>query len=261
MYNRFFFLPLFIASLFFTTQFSFGQASSRDFYELKVYHIANQQQEERVDTFLKNAYLPALKRAGVKDVGVFKPVEDSPAHGKKIYVYTPYASAEMFMELPEKLENDKRFKRKGSEYLNASHDNPPYERIETILMKAFEGTPHYKTNDLKGPVEERIYELRSYEGATEQLYMKKVQMFNEGESDIFERLTFHPIFFAEVIAGSRMPNLMYMTSFSNMASRDAHWDAFRTDSKWEEMKVMEEYQNTVSHADIILLHPTEYSTL
>ena len=58
-----------------------------------------------------------------------------------------------------------------------------------------------------------------------------------------------------------MPNLVYMTTFENLESRNAHWDAFRNDPDWEEMSSLEKYQNTVSHADIYLLHPTAYSDI
>jgi hypothetical protein len=58
-----------------------------------------------------------------------------------------------------------------------------------------------------------------------------------------------------------MPNLMYMTTFTNIESRDAHWKAFGTDPDWDRMKVMEEYQNTVSKNDTRLLFPTDYSDI
>ena len=73
------------------------------------------------------------------------------------------------------------------------------------------------------PPAERIYELRSYQGATEKYYRRKVEMFNEGgEVNIFKRLEFNPVFFGEVISGPAMPNLMYMTSFANEASQKEH---------------------------------------
>ena len=112
------------------------------------------------------------------------------------------------------------------------------------------------------PPSERIYELRSYEGPTENKYRKKVEMFNEGgEVKLFKELEFQPVFFAEVISGSAMPNLMYLTTFSNMKSHDEHWEAFRNHPDWKTLSAKEEYKGTVSHADIMLLHPTDYSDL
>lgn len=58
-----------------------------------------------------------------------------------------------------------------------------------------------------------------------------------------------------------MPNLMYMTSFDDMAARDAHWKTFGADPYWKELSARPEYQNNVSHIDIVFMHPTGYSDL
>lgn len=245
----------------FTASTTHAAPPEREYYELRVYHLDNQQQEERVNDYLKNAYLPALHRAGIGKVGVFKPVDAEEAGGRKIYVYIPYQSAEQFMELPQTLGEDPQYKSEGKDYLDAAHDNPPYSRIETTLLLAFEGMPQFQQTRLTNPVSERIYELRSYEGATEELFRNKVQMFNEGEIEIFDRLGFNPVFYGEVRAGCSMPNLMYMTTHADMAAREKNWQAFGEDEQWKEMAAMEEYQNNVSHIDIILLHPTEYSDI
>ena len=107
---------------------------------------------------------------------------------------------------------------------------------------------------------ERVYELRSYESATEKIFANKVYMFNEGgEIDLFKRLNFNAVFYAEVIAGSHMPNLMYMTSFENKTDREAHWKNFVDSPEWKKLSTLPEYQNNVSHIDIMLLQPMEYS--
>jgi hypothetical protein len=114
---------------------------------------------------------------------------------------------------------------------------------------------------LKNDRKERVYELRSYEGPTEALYKSKVKMFNEGEIELFKRLSFNAVFYAEVISGSRMPNLMYMTSFESMTERGTHWKDFFADPEWKRLSAMPEYQHTVSKADIIFLKATDYSDL
>jgi hypothetical protein len=113
---------------------------------------------------------------------------------------------------------------------------------------------------LTSPKAERVYELRSYEGPTEKYYRNKVKMFNDGdEVGLFNRLGFNAVFYAKVLAGSRMPNLMYMTTFNNMQDRDKHWEAFSADPQWKILSSMPKYQNNVSKADIIFLRPTDYS--
>ena len=85
-------------------------------------------------------------------------------------------------------------------------------------------------------------------------------MFNDGgEIKLFDKLNFNAVFYSEVISGPKMPNLMYMTTFSNQESRDAHWKSFVDAPEWKEMSSVPKYQNNVSHIDRIFLYPTEYS--
>ena len=128
--------------------------------------------------------------------------------------------------------------------------------IKRIITSKFKLTKEVE----KAAKNERVYELRSYESATEKIFQNKVHMFNEGdEIGLFKRLNFNAIFYAEVVAGSKMPNLMYMTSFENMADRDAHWKSFGSDPVWKKLSAMSEYKNNVSHIDIMFLRPTDYS--
>lgn len=242
-----------------------ASAQSRSFYQLKIYHLSTPQQEQNLDEFLGKAYLPALHRAGISKVGVFKPIPGAnkdPQDGQRVYVFVPYPSYKQFTGLDARLAKDGIYQEAGSAYLNAPHSAPPYARIETILMNAFEGSPHVEMPNLSGPRSERVYELRSYEGPTEALYRNKVDMFNKGdEIGLFRRLGFNAVFYGEVISGSRMPNLMYLTTFENKQSRDAHWDAFGKDAYWKELSAKPEYQNNVSRNQQIFLYPTEYSDL
>ncbi len=238
-------------------------APKREYYEIKAYHVETRQQEERVDRFLKDAYLPALHRAGISKVGVFKPVEsDTARYGKRIFVFIPYTSLEQFDKLDETLQKDKQFETSGADYLNALYTDLPYVRLESILLQAFTGMPQLEVPKHTSPVGDRIYELRSYEGHTEKIFKNKVKMFNDGdEVGLFKRLGFNAVFYAEVLAGSRTPNLMYMTTFENKASRDEHWKAFSADPQWKKLSGMSEYKNNVSKIDIYFLHPTEYSDI
>jgi hypothetical protein len=132
--------------------------------------------------------------------------------------------------------------------------------METILLQAFPLAPVMQTPGLKAEKKDRVYELRSYESATEKIFQNKVQMFNQGdEIGLFKRLHFNAVFYSEVIAGSKMPNLMYMTSFENMTDREAHWKAFGNDPFWKKLSGMPEYQDNVSHIDITFLRPADYS--
>jgi NIPSNAP len=232
----------------------------REFYQLTVYHFSTGDQEKVLDNYLQNALLPALHRSSISKTGVFKALANDTVADKLLYVFMPVQSLDMVVKLQTKLAADKAYQTAGAKYINAVYKTPPYTRMETILMQAFPLAPKMQVPALKSDKKERVYELRSYESATEKIFKNKVQMFNEGdEISLFKRLNFNASFYAEVIAGCKMPNLMYMTSFENMADRDAHWKSFVDDPYWKKLSAMPEYQNNVSHIDITFLRPVDYS--
>ncbi len=76
-------------------------------------------------------------------------------------------------------------------------------------------------------------------------------MFNEGgEIALFEQLRFNAIFYGEVLAGSKMPNLMYMASFENMEVRNEHWKTFSASPVWKMLSADPQYQNNVSKINL-----------
>jgi NIPSNAP protein len=238
-------------------------AAGRDFYLIKVYHLKNDTQEKTVEDFLKQAYLPALHRAGIAKVGVFKPIPeaDKPVE-KLIYVFVPFSSYKDFSSLEKLLDKDQKYLEDGKTYLTAVLAEPPYDRIETILLNAFTGSTSINLPKLSSPMKDRVYELRSYESPTEKLYWNKVEMFNKGdEIGLFRKLNFNAVFYGEVVAGSRMPNLMYLTTFENRADRDEHWKAFFGDDHWKKLSAMQQYKNNVSKNDTRFLFPVDYSDI
>jgi hypothetical protein len=254
---------LFSSIIFCFLSASIMAASKGDFYQIKIYHLANQNQEEVVDEYLKTAYLPAMHRAGVTKIGVFKPVPNSNKDAERlIYVFIPFKSSKDFFKIEKKLEVDNKHQLDGKNYLDASYKKPPYVRLESILLTAFEKSLNFKLPQLNSPKKDRIYELRSYEGHTEKISKNKIKMFNDGdEIGLFKRLGFNAVFYGEVIAGSKMPNLMYLTTFKNKADRDQHWNDFGKDEEWKKLSADPQYQNNVSKNDTKLLYPTDYSDI
>lgn len=87
-------------------------------------------------------------------------------------------------------------------------------------------------------------------------------MFNQGgEIDIFDKLNFNAVFYGEVLSGSTMPNLIYMTTFPDRKTRDEYWSIFRVDPDWEVLRDVEYYANTVSKNITLFLYPTNYSDI
>ncbi|MCW3108065.1 MAG: family containing protein [Segetibacter sp.] len=238
------------------------QAASKNesYFQLKVYHFTTAAQEATIDSFLQYHYLPYLHSSKLNNIGVFKAIANDTAADKKIYVFIPFKSLKEWEQFSERsIENTVSG---DAAYVNAAYNQPAYTRFETILLKAFPLMPPMAASKLTAPKSERVYELRSYEGPTEKYYKNKVKMFNEGgEITLFDRLGFNAVFYSEVVAGPKMPNLMYMTSFENMKSREEHWKAFGSDPVWKKLVSDPQYQHNVSHSDIIFLRPTEFSDL
>lgn len=238
-------LFLFLATLTVTTATgqNLGKAYG-DYYQISIYHTKSRSQADSLSSYLQNRYIRQLHQSGFNKVGVFLPVTNDTSADKKIIVWIPLKSL-----------NDVH-------HLVPNAATPAYVRMENILLTAFEKAPRYKVPVLNGPREEHIFELRSYESPTEERYISKVKMFNAGgEVPLFARLNFNAVFYAHVLAGSRMPNLMYMTSFDNKATHDERWKAFSDDAQWKKLSALAEYQKNVNKADIILMHPAPYSDI
>jgi NIPSNAP len=233
----------------------FGQAKTKQLYELRIYEARFGTSQVNLDNYLKNALIPALNKQGVLNVGVMKEMGHSePA---KLYVLIPYPSIESYSSINTKIQADEEFKKASLEYNSLSPDKSPYTRINTSLLVAFEGIP-----TLIAPKQEpRIFEIRTYEGYNEDAVRRKVKMFNEGELDIFKKTKLNSVFFGEMIAGDLMPCLTYMLTFKNMEERDANWKVFGSSPEWKTISSLPEYSNTVSRITKVFLEPTAYSQL
>jgi hypothetical protein len=238
-----------------------GTSSDQMYYEIKMYTISQASQADAIDNYLRDAFIPAMHRAGISKVGVFKPVEaDTVDYGKKIYVFIPYNTADEYFKVFDLLEKDESYQQAGKDFLDAPVRTAPFDRYESIFMKAFANMPRFKTFEYSTPPSERIYELRSYESATEAKALKKIHMFNEGgEIAIFENVGSNAVFYGQVLFGSLKPRLMYLTTYADMKSHDEHWDAFRNHPDWLTLRAKEEYANTTSKTKAFLCHPTDYS--
>ena len=258
MYKRF----LLIIVLIIATVFAYSSPPKKDFYQVKIYHVKNNGQVSMMDDYLKNAYLPALHRSGIKNIGVFKPIANDTATDKLIYVFIPFASEDAWVNISGKLNKDAGYMNASKTFMEAASDKAPYERMESILMEAFPGQPHLVIPTSKNI--ERIFELRSYESPTENLHKKKIAMFNTGgEIPLFNRLGFNPVFYGKVISGSHMPNFMYMPIFESIEQRNIQWKKFGEDPVWKDISTRPENENkvSVSHIDSILMHAADYSDI
>lgn len=227
-----------------------------EFYELRVYTLKDGTQQKLVEDYFQNAAIPALNKLGSKNIGVF--TEMKPAGQTKIFVLVPFGSMDAFFKVQDRLMMDPAYREAGSAYINAPATAPAYDRIESALLQAFTTTPKLVLPEKK----QRFFELRRYESASELTGKKKIEMFNQaGETAIFKRLGFKPVFFAETLIGEMRPNLTYMITFDNMEDHDAKWKSFGSDVEWKRISTMPEYSDKLNVSRIMstFLVPAAYS--
>ncbi|MGH9448199.1 MAG: NIPSNAP family protein, partial [Terriglobia bacterium] len=217
-----------------------GAASAgREFYELKRYQLRNGPEPRLVDSYLREAAVPALNRAGIKPVGVFRGMvgPENPA----VYVLIPYPSLPAIGAVQSALAQDEEYQRQAADYLNAPASQPAYTRFETWLLEAFETVPHIEVPPAAAEHRPRIFELRTYENPSEKANLTKLKMFNTAEISIFRRTGLRPVFFGNTLLGSRMPCLTYMLTFENLAEREKNWGIFGSDPEWKKLSTTPGY--------------------
>lgn len=229
--------------------------AQREVYEWREYTFNFNSPLAAFETYLKDALIPALNRLGAKKIGVFREMGKSdPA---KISLLIPYSTLTAYSSAAESLAADTEYQQKAAAFLALPPEPLPFLRLDTWLMTAFTGLPQM----LAPKSGSRIFELRSYEGYSEDAVRRKVRMFNEAEFVIFDRTGLHYIFFGEVIAGKDMPRLTYLLAFKDMEERDKNWAAFLNDPAWKALVKDPQYAYTVSKIYKTFLVPTDYSQL
>jgi hypothetical protein len=230
-----------------------AEKAKKELYEWREYEIRFGSSQATLHEYLEKSLIPALNKYGVKTVGVFKEIgKTEPA---KVYVLIAYPSFEEYLSINTNVKKDDAFLKSSEAWNKVPADKPIYNRVNTSLLLAFDGLPA-----LKVPAKEtRIFELRTYEGYSEDAVARKVKMFNEEEFPIFYRTKLNPVFFGEAIAGPALPCITYMITFKNMEERDKNWAAFGADADWKRISSDPKYANTVSNIRRIFLEPLSYS--
>jgi NIPSNAP. len=234
-----------------------GQPAPRQFFELRRYHLLPGAKQRAFTTFIGDAAIPAMNRAGVSKVGAFTVVygENAPS----LLLVLVHQSLDSVVSLRDLLASDDAYIRAGAAVNNAPLSDPAFVRVESTLLRAFEAMPTLEPSAGAGTNASRIFEMRTYESHSDRAALNKRAMFNAGEVPIFRRTGLAPVFFGETIVGARMPSLTYMLTFSDMAARDAAWASFSKDADWKTLSADAQYKDNVSSISDIILRPTAYS--
>jgi hypothetical protein len=236
-------------------------ASGREFYQLRCYHLSSGPQRKLCEDFFRDALIPALNRLAITPVGVFD-LSIGP-ETPSVYVLMPSLSLDTLVNVETRLAQDAAYLKAGASFLNAPAIAPAFVRMESSLLQAFERTPRLKlppATATKGP---RVFELRTYESPSDQDHKRKVEMMDVSEGEIFDKAGIFQVFYGDTLVGSRLPNLTYMISFDSMADRDKKWAAFRDSPAWKSLSSQPRYafEAIVSNITNVILTPTAYSQI
>jgi hypothetical protein len=70
-----------------------------------------------------------------------------------------------------------------------------------------------------------------------------------------------PVFFAQTIVGSQMPNLVYMVSGESMEEHKKHWQGFFNAPTWKKLIADPQYKDNVSRVINVFLKRTGASQI
>ena len=233
----------------------------REYYELRCYKMQSGGQTKAADKYFAEALIPALNRQGLKTIGAFNLYlgPETPS----LYLLIPSESLETLVNSEPRLAHDEEYLKAAEPFDAAPAKEPPFSRVESSLMIAFEGYPKLTVTPATAKNSARVFQMRTYESPSLRDHRRKVEMFNSGEFDIFEKAGFWNVFFGDTLIGSRMPNLTYMLSFPDLSELDAKWKNFTSHPDWKKLSSEERFtfESIVSNITNYILHPTAYSQI
>ncbi len=215
-------------------------------------------QPARLSEFLEKHHLPMTKRNDFGPVGYFN-VTMGAETPMLVMVLVHDSLADMEAKSARK-GADKQWMRAADKIGSAAE--PPFVRMESSLLRAFDGMPKLATPAApeagKSP---RLFDLRIYQAETFRDVREKVNMFNKGEIALFRKVGVNPVFFGQAIVGSKLPNLTYMVWYDDLSARQKAWGKFVSSDEWKEMSGKPEWANeeVVSNITNIQMQPLPFS--
>jgi hypothetical protein len=233
---------------------SANAASQQQYYELRTYELRRDMNPERINQFFADHMVPSLKKRASGPIGCFSVSTGSltPA----LNVLTPYNSLSQLRANTELASGGDSFIRAWKSFEKSSE--LPYVRYQSSLLKAFAGHPQI---EVPPSGEDHLFELRIYESRDTFDAVAKVEMFNEEEIQIFRDCGMRIVFFGESMFGTRLPNLVYMLAWKDMAERQQIWRDFGANEDWNRIKVIPKWANAVSNIHASFLSATDFSEI
>ncbi|CAN5465507.1 hypothetical protein BH10ACI4_BH10ACI4_36130 [soil metagenome] len=233
----------------------------REYYMLRKFQLRSGPGGKLTDNYVEQALIPALNKMGITPVGAFRLTygPETPA----LYLLMPSSNLETLATIDLKLQQDAAFLKAAEPFWNVPAASPAFDRVESTLFSAFDGFPKLVVPPSTAAKEKRIFHLRTYESPTYQDHVRKVEMFHNGEFEIFARAGCQQVFYGDTLIGPRTPSLTYMLTFPDLNALTIGWDKFMADPQWKKLSSNPHFnfEPTVSNVSNLVLTPTTYSQI
>ena len=231
----------------------------REFVEVRKYTVKDADKLAQFVEVLDKALIPALNRQGINPVGVFVPIEREERYALNVFVVIPHTTAASFVNANTKLVADAVYMKDAAPIFETTSKDPVYTACDTFLLYNFPTMPVLETHNL-GP--DRVFEWRLYRSFNIERNAAKIHMFDKGgELPLFREVGLNPIFFGDVVAGNKLPALMYMIGCPSLEKHAEVWRTFVAHPKWIAMKDLPEYADTATEIDRVVLVPSPGSQI
>ena len=248
-----------LAALTTATTFAADEPVKKEFIEVRKYTVKDTDKQAQFIEVLDKALIPALNRQGLKSIGVFVPLDSETKYALNVFVVIPHKTMETFVNATAKLLADNDYRKDAAAIFETTSKNPVYTDCDTFLLNTFSTIPVLETPQLGA---DRVFELRLYRSFNIERNAAKIRMFDRGgELPLFREVGLNPIFFGDILTGSRMPALMYMIGCPSLEKHAEVWKNFIAHPKWKAIKDLSEYADTATEIERVVLKPSSDSQI
>lgn len=227
-------------------------AKEKEIYEWRIYTLTGNGSE--LDEFYRKTLIPAYNSFKI-EVGAFS-LYKKEEQEKRFYLFV-YPNMNTYYKVKQNIWKNEAFLKAAQPFNDASAVKPVYTQFETFLCEAFESIPKLKRPDKN----RTLFEFRNYKSPNEEANQRKVKMFNKDEIAVFDKVGINSVCYGDVLAGPRMPSLIYLTWYANIDTRNEAWGKFGKHPDWLRIKDLPEYANTATDNNNILIAPLDYSQI
>jgi hypothetical protein len=227
-------------------------SKEKEIFEWRIYTLTVE--NSALDTFYQNVLIPAYTRRKIT-VGAFSPYQKTEKI-QRFYLFV-YPNLSTYHKVKTDIWQDAAFRNEAQPFYDTSAVTPVYAGFESFLCEAFDRVPQ-----LIHPDKSRtLFEFRNYKSPNEEANQRKVNMFNLDEIAIFDQVGIHSVCYGEVLAGPRMPSLIYLTWHTDETTRNEAWGKFGAHPDWNRIRTLPEYAHTATDNWNLLLSPLPYSQI